>query len=193
MNAQRVWQSQVTDDAPRISLEYVRHQARGLESRTRLRNALEYGTGVLCFFLFGISAWQEWPERPIMVVSLCWFAVWSLYYIYRWHRSAAMQPAPGEDGVLDTLRYQRQQLGRQRDFRRQVWRWSTPTVLPAFALFLASKIIEENPVPWNEIVFLGVWVVLGIAIAVGVLEAEVRRFQREIDALDSLVEPAERS
>jgi hypothetical protein len=65
-------------------------------------------------------------------------------------------------------------------------------VLPAFALFLASKIIEENPVPWNEIVFLGVWVVLGIAIAVGVLEAEVRRFQREIDALDSLGEPAER-
>jgi hypothetical protein len=192
MNAQQVWQSQPTDDAPRISLDYVRHQARSLESRTRLRNALEYGTGVLCFFLFSFSAWQEGLEHPIMVASLAWFAVWSLYYMYRWHGSAAVKPAPGEDGVLDTLRYQRQQLGRQRDFRRDIWRWSTPTVLPAFVLFLASKIIEENPVPWNEIFFLVLWVVLGIAIAVGFLEAEVRRFQREIDALDSLVEPAER-
>ena len=60
MNAQQVWQSQVTD-APRISLEYVRHQARNLESRTRLRNALEYGTGVLAFLMFGFGAWQEWP------------------------------------------------------------------------------------------------------------------------------------
>ena len=82
MNAQEVWQSQVTD-APRISLEYVRHQARNLESRTRLRNALEYGTGVLAFLMFGFGAWQEWPARPIMVASLGWFALWCLYYMYR--------------------------------------------------------------------------------------------------------------
>ena len=109
--------------------------------------------------------------------------------MYRWHGSAAAKPAPGEDGVLDTLRYHRQQLGRQLDIRRQSWVWWSPTVLPAFALFLASKIIEENPVPWNEIGILLMWLVLGIAISVGFLEGEARRLQREIDALDSLVEP----
>lgn len=188
MNAQQVWQSQPSD-APRISLEYVRHQARSLESRTRRRNALEYGTGVLCFFMFGFGAWQEWPDRPVMVASLGWFALWCLYYMYRWHGSAAVKPAPGEDGVLDTLRYQRQQLGRQRDVRRQSCRWWSPSVLPAFGLFLTSKIIEENPVPWNEIAFLVMWVILGVAISVGLLEGEARRLQREIDALDSLADP----
>jgi hypothetical protein len=185
MNAQQVWQSQLTD-APRISLEYVRHQARGLESRTRRRNALEYGTGIVAFILFGFSAWQEWPERPIMVASLCWFALWCLFYVYRWHGRAAVKPAPGEDGVLDTLRYQRQQLERQRDVRRQSWRWWSPAVLPGFALFLVSKVIEQNPLPLNEIVFLMLWVVAGVAISVGFLEGEARRLQREIDALDSL-------
>ena len=191
MNAQQVWQSQSLE-APRMSLAFVRHEAGKLERRTRLRNALEYGTGILCCVLFGVGAWHEGVERPVMVASLGWFAAWSLYYMYRWHGGAGVKPAPGEEGVLDTLRFQRQQLVRQRDFRRQSWRWWAPTVLPGFALFLASKIIEENPVPVNELAFLLVWVSLGVVLGVGFLEGEARRLQREIDALDSLVEPAGR-
>jgi hypothetical protein len=38
--------------------------------------------------------------------------------MYRWHGSAAVTPAPGEDGVLDTLHYQRQERGREPAERR---------------------------------------------------------------------------
>jgi len=124
MNAQQVWQSQ-RSDAPRISLEYVRHQAHSLESRMRWRNAVEYGTGVLTFVLFGFSAWHN-GARPIMVAALAWLALWSLYYVYRWHREACAAETPADSGVLDTLRFQRRQLERQRDVRRRSWRWWAP-------------------------------------------------------------------
>ncbi len=63
---------------------------------------------------------------------------------------AAAEPAPADAGVLDTLRYQRRQLERQRDLRRRSWRWWGLPMLPGMALMLASMIIEQDPVPWRR-------------------------------------------
>ncbi len=187
MNAQQVWQSQPTD-APRITLEYVRHQARGLESRMRWRNAVEYGTGALAFVLSGFSAWQ-FGARPIMLAALAWLTVWSLYYMYRWRREAAAAQAPADSGVLDTLRFQRRQLERQRDARRRSWRWVVPTMSPGIVLILVSLVVEQDPVPWGKFAFVVIWMTVGFALAAGIMEAGARRLQKEIDALDSLAEP----
>ncbi len=185
MNAQQVWQSQPVD-APRISLTYVRHQADTLERRMRWRNALEYGTGVLAFGLFVFSGWQEFSTRPLMSVAMGWFALWCLYYMFRWHRFAAVAATPAEAGVLDSLRYLRQQLERQRDVRRRSWQWWSPSVVPGFMLFFSSMITERDPVLWNEVAFAVMWVTLGIVVSIGFLEGEARRIQGEIEALDSL-------
>jgi hypothetical protein len=106
--------------------------------------------------------------------------------MFRWHRAAAVAAAPENAGVLDSLRFQRQQLERQRDVRRQSWRWWSPGVLPGFVLFFASMIVGQDPVPWNEVAFAAMWVTLGVAVSIGFLEGEARRIQGEIDALDSL-------
>jgi hypothetical protein len=185
MNAQQVWQSQAVD-APRISLAYVRHRAGALERRTRWRNALEYGTGVLALGLFAFGVWQESGTRPLMSAAMGWFAVFCLYYMFRWHRRAAVAVAPADAGVLDTLRYQRRQLERQRDIRRRSWRWWGPGVVPGFVLFFTSMIAEQDPVPWNEVAFAVVWTMIGVGFSVSFLESEARRIQREIEALDSL-------
>jgi hypothetical protein len=106
--------------------------------------------------------------------------------VYRWHQLASAKPVPAEAGVLDTLRYQRQQLEQQRDLRRRSWRWWGLPLLPALALLLASMVLEHDPVPWGGIAFLVAWLFAGTAIGLWILESEARRFQREIDALDSL-------
>jgi uncharacterized membrane protein YfcA len=187
MNPQQVWQAQAID-APRISLAYVRHRASSLQRRTRLRNALEYGVGVFAFVLFGYIAYQHFPTRPLMLASSVCLALWSLYYMYRWHGLAAAQATPAEAGVLDTLRYQRRQLERQRDARRGSWRWWGLPALPGFALTMASMIVEQDPVPWNVIGIVTAVCFVGTAITVVWLEHEARRFQREIEALDSLAD-----
>jgi hypothetical protein len=185
MNLQQVWQSQATE-APRISLAYVRHGASALELRTRRRNAIEYLVGVLCLGLFSFSALQYREGRPLMVAALVWFALWSIHYMVCWHRMASAKAAPAEAGMLDCLRYQRRELERQRDLRRRNWRWWGPAVLPGFGLFFASMFLEVKPVPWNEIAFVVVWIVVGSGLGIAWLEAEARRLQREIEALDSL-------
>jgi hypothetical protein len=185
MNAQQVWQTQAIE-APRISLEYVRHRTSSLEQRTRWRNALEYVVGICALIMFVSFGLRNLPEKPIMFAAHGWFALWSLFYMYWWHRLAATQATPADAGVLDNLRYQRRQLERQRDARVRSWRWWGLPLLPGFVLMLVSMVVEADPVEWNLIAFLVVWMCAGTASGAWFMNHEARRFQREIDALDSL-------
>jgi hypothetical protein len=188
MNPQQVWQAQAVE-APRISLAYVRHRTAALNRRVRWRNALEYAACVLALVLAAWQAWEYWQyqSRPIMAAGLAWFALWYVYYVVRWHRHAGLAEAPVAGGVLDSLRYQRQQLERQRDVRHRTWRWWGPTVAPGFVLVLVSMMVELRPVPWGEIFFFVVWVVIALVLAMAYIARERRRIQQEIDALDSLI------
>ena len=185
MNAQQVWQAQAIE-APRISLEYVRHRTSSIEQRTRWRNALEYVVAVCALVMFVSFGLRSLPEKPIMLVAHGWFALWTLFYMYWWHRLAATQATPADAGVLDNLRYQRRQLERQRNARLDSWRWWGLPCLPGFALFLASMIVEEQPVQWDAIIFLVAWAAAGVGAGAWLMNREARQFQREIDALDSL-------
>lgn len=187
MTPQQIWQSQATE-APRISLEYVRNNVRALERRTRGRNSLEYGSCVLAIVLSAWAGWQHFTTKPIMLAALAWFALWSLYYLYIWRRYAAVESVPEEEGVLDTLRYQRRQLVRQRDARAHYWRRFGPTLLPGCALMLAAMTREFSPVPWGSIGFMVGWLVVSLGGITWFVKYEARRFQRDIDALDSLAE-----
>ena len=186
MTPQQIWQSQASD-APRISLDYVRHITDNLERRTRRTNALSYAVGVIACAACAWAAWRHFTDtKPIMVAGVVCIALWLLYSVYVGHRLAATQSTPAEAGVLDTLHYHRRQLERQRDARRASLRRVYPAVLPGFALMLFSLFVEFGPVPWGSI---GI-VVAGFAISMGggawSIGREARRFQREIDALDSL-------
>jgi hypothetical protein len=188
MNPQQVWQTQAIE-APRISLAYVRHRTAALTRRVLWRNALEYSA---CALALVLAAWQAWDyglnqARPIMAAGLAWFALWYVYYVIRWHRHAGLPEAPLAGGVLDSLRYQREQLERQRDVRHESWRWWGPTVTPGFVLVLTSMIVESRPVPWGEIFLFVLWVSVAISLAMAFVARERRRIQREIDALDSLI------
>jgi hypothetical protein len=185
MNVQQVWQSQATE-APRISLAYVRHGVSALERRARWRNAFEYGMAVFAIVVFLLVAWQRASGRPIMLAAMICAALWSLFYMFRWHQLASVVVRPDEAGILDTLQYQRKHLERQRDARRGSWRWWGLPALPAVLLSIASLIFELNPVPWGSVVLITVWILVGGGIGAWYLEYEARRFQREIDALDSL-------
>jgi hypothetical protein len=135
----------------------------------------------------GLTAWQHFLARPLMFAALVYLALWSLYYVYMWRRHAAAEPAPGESGVLDTLRYQRRQLERQRDARRNYWRRFGPALLPGCALLLAGLMVED-PVPWLRMGFLVGWLIVSMSGVAWYMNHEARRFQREMDALDSLVD-----
>ena len=185
MNAQQVWQAQAID-APRISLAYVRHMANDFDRRRRLRAVPGYVIWILSLGLYGVLGAQFLHAKPLGVAGLAGFGFFALYCIYRLHRHVSAESSPADAGVLDTLRYQRRQFERQRDFRRGSWRWQFWAVLPGYALTLASMYFEVDPVPWKSIGFAVLVLILGMALQAWSGERGARRSQHEIDALDSL-------
>lgn len=184
MNVQQAWQSQVTE--ARVSLAYVQHRARSLETRTRLRNALEYAMAVVGVGYLAWNAWEYFLQRPLALAGLGWFGLAFLFFTWHWHRMAAAQATPMDAGVLDTLRFQRLQLERQRDARRLYWRYWLPALVPGVVLVVWSMLVETQVIPWTSIWMVLGWFVVGSAGGVGYYEYTARRLQREIDALDTL-------
>jgi hypothetical protein len=138
----------------------------------------------------GIYVWRAtqpfFLARPLLLAAVAWYGLFTVYCMFRVHRYAATQVNPVDVGVLDTLRFHRLQLERQRDFRRGIWRWQLPALLPGLVLQIAAMIVYSAP--WQVFAFLIGVVSLGIALALAIGEYRARQSQREIDALDSLVE-----
>jgi hypothetical protein len=185
MTPQQIWQSQ-SAEAPRISLEYVRHHAMCLERRTRWRNAVEYGGSLFAFGFAGWTALKYFTAQPIMLTGLICCLVYVLYYVFAWRRLAGAQSSPAEAGVFDTLRYQRRQLERQRDARRHYLRRFGLPLLPGYVLIIASMVFEYVPARWDGVGYLVANLVVIGGLGAWAVEREARRFQRAIDALNSL-------
>jgi len=187
MNAQHVWQAQLIE-APRMSLAYVRHAASDFDRRRRLRAALSYGICIATCGFLGFTAWAGASGKPLMLAGLACFALFMLYAAYRLHRHVTLESSPADAGVFDTLRYQRRQLERQRDWRRGSWRLILPAVLPGYALELASMYFEIDPVPWKSMGFVVLTLIMSVGLTAWSGERQARSSQREIDALDSLAD-----
>ena len=185
MNAQQVWQAKAID-APRISLAYVRHMASDFDRRRRMRAVPGYVIWILVCVMYVFLGKQFLYTKPLGVAGMAGFGFFALYCIYRLHRHVSAESSPADAGVLDTLRYQRRQFERQRDFRRGSWRWQLWAVLPGYALTLASMYFEVDPVPWKSIGFAVLVLIVGMWLQKWSGERGARRSQREIDALDSL-------
>jgi hypothetical protein len=187
MTPQQAWQTQ-SAEVPRISLTYVRHRAQVIERRAYWRNSLEYLGAALGLGVCGWFAWSHHSKMPLMAAGMAWIGLFAVYAAIQWHRRAGTQLAPTDAGILDTLRYQRRQLERQRDARRGNWRWWVPPVIPGYALFVASMAIEQGGVRRPEFWLMILWFAFGTGVAIWGYERGARRLQREIDALDSLAE-----
>jgi hypothetical protein len=182
---QQAWQRQALD-APRINLTYLRHRTESLQRRTRVRNALEYVGGIAGVAWCIWAGWGFISPRPLMSIGIALWALAVFYLMFQWHRRAGLQVPAEQLGTLDALQFYRQQLVRQRDARRGNWRWWLPPLAPCLIVLLVAFIVEVQPTPWKPILCLvALWSVLLI---LGVLSYERvgRRFQQEIDALDSM-------
>jgi hypothetical protein len=184
---QKLWQAQAID-APRISAEYVRHRMLDLGRRIKLRNAFDYVVGGAGVMVFAWFVWLFKAPAPIPLlrvgVALCIPA--ALFVFYRWHQLAAATESPAEAGVLDAITFYRRQLERQRDARRNYWRWYWLPWLPGMIVIYAGLFLEFRPIPWTKIGFTAAWAVFGTCAVVLGFRKDARRLQEEIDALDSM-------
>jgi hypothetical protein len=190
MNTQQLWQSQALD-APRISLVFVRHQLGAFRRRTRIFNTLYYIGGTLGTGFFAWKCAESFRAAPLLSAATALWILAALIGTVLERKHIATEEQPAELGVLDALKFHRRQLERQRDARR-MWR---PMLLfvPGFVMLYAHLFFEVTPIPWKDITLKTTVIVCGIWFSIVMMERSARRIQNEIDALDSLEHPAEKS
>jgi hypothetical protein len=185
MNAQQVWQAQAIE-APRMSLAYIRHVTSEFDRRRRRRAALSYLLAAICVGLSAFIVWQFMFTKPLVALATVYNVLFVSASIYRLYRHLNAEASPADAGVLDTLRFQRRQLERQRDFRRSNWRWAAVALLPGWALVLASPFLTNESAPWKRMGVTLLVLVAAMTLSAFNEERKARQSQREIDALDSL-------
>lgn len=183
MNTQQLWQTQALD-APRISLNFVRHQSDSLRRWAWMRNGINYVAFAAMTPLLVLQAWFMFRKMPLVCVALAINLVIGVLLTVRWHKRAASQEQPADLGVLDALKFHRRQLERQRDVRLDRWRrWPA---IPGVLMLMVAEAIEIKPTPWLGLAIGILGMALTLTIAIVVEERIAHRIQKEIDALDSL-------
>lgn len=185
MTTQEIWNSQ-SFDAPRVSIEYVRHlanelRAKAQEKQRKLTQVLGFASVLMLLNIF------SHPDMPLRQAAFVCIAISTLIELLRFRRKNALQAAPAEAGVMDSLKYYRQALVRQREMIRTNLGFSLMVGSPGLILLIASFIFERRMLPPGLIVALvSFWVVIAVAVLVA-RQIHLRRFDHEIAAADLLM------
>jgi hypothetical protein len=147
MSPQQIWQSHALD-APRVTLEDVRRRTDDLAGNNRAKLMRLF---ILQLLLSAFLLFHTLPEqagRPFMqtllVLSIAGTWVWLVW----WKRRMAPAPADAQASVLDSVRYYRAELTRQRDLHRKNWRYGlliNAVAMPFLALVYAYEAHESWP------------------------------------------------
>jgi len=191
-----VWQAQHLE-APRISVDFVRHQAEKLNSAWRVETrVMVIGIVITIIVLIAALALQPSPALHITKIrEFIWavragsflLVIGSVYLWFDMRRRGRLLTLSRNDGVVHTLDAYRSELRRRRDYFLGAWRWSFWPVIPAAVVTLGGAgLYDQRPGSWLRILILAALAIAGFALVVFHNNWNGRRYQRELDALASL-------
>jgi hypothetical protein len=196
MNGNTVWQSQ-TREAPRISLQYVRRQAERLNSGIlRERRIGYFGAAIVAFIgflmLFGPApAWfdVQIPAAVDVVIQLTvLLSVLACgYNAFAVHRRGKQQLAVEHEQVMQSLDAYRAALERRRNHYATAWRWSLWPAIPGVVVILGGGLLfDERPHKWLRLSLAALVCALAFVLGAWISFRKSGRFQKELDALNTL-------
>ena len=172
-----LWQAQ-EGESKAMEIAELRRKAAAFERRVRNRNWREYAASVL---VIGACMAMLVTGAPLYVkagavLSMAGIAI-VCGQLYRKGSAAEVS-----DGAVVSRDWYRQELERQRDLLRGVWRWYLGPMIPGLLVWFGGG-LWAHPERWGRLV-----VTYGIGavffVAVGKMNAHAaRRLDREIDSL----------
>jgi hypothetical protein len=184
-----IWQSQALE-VPRLSIEYVRHQAEKLNADLRRESRMGYSAMVLCALSVVYVLWKSLAMQGglavvlrVAVVLLVCGASYVVAQIPRRSRMLGVRDA----FVMQSLDQYRHELQRRRDLYWTSRQWSVwPLVPGAILVFVGGLIYDERPNKLLRYTFVAIFAVGWTALALWHYKRKGDSFQRELEALDSM-------
>lgn len=171
------WQSQEGASQP-MPIEELRRRAATLETRIRRRNWREYAAALLVSVccLWMLSVRTPWHVRAGAVLTLAGMAA----VCFNLHRKGSAPLAP--DAATVSRDWYRQELERQRDLLRGVWKWYLGPMVPGLAMWFAGG-LWDHPEHWPRVLPLCGFAA-ALFIAIGKLnQYAARKIDKEIASL----------
>lgn len=182
-DARKLWQDQPLEGMT-MSLKQVHERIEKLSRMVRRRNLIG---GFACIaVMLGFSYFFVVLTHPIERIGAALTAVGAGYIMYQLvSGKMKRQSAAAETQVEASVAFYRSELQRQRDFHQGVWLWSRMLIFAPGPFIFLVGMTEANPA-------LTKFALLEAAIAAALLIRAIprnlrlaRRFQQELDALDS--------
>jgi FtsH-binding integral membrane protein len=187
-----VWKSQPAERLE-ISLEEMRQEAQKLETKIFWRNVREY---VACALVVACFGYYASVFHSTLIRAGCGLVIaGALFAVLRLHKTGAARTVPAELAFRTCVGFHRQELERQRDLLRSVWRWYLLPLVAGMVVFLLGlfELTMQRPHTSEHartIVIVFALTAAGCAlvfVGVGKLNQwAARKLQREIDTLNQL-------
>ena len=127
----KMWQTQEVEEM-KFSVEELGAKAAKFHRRIWRRNLREYAAALVVIVFFGLAFWNT--RQIVSRIAFGWVIAWSIFYMwYLWRRGSAT-PVPANLGSAASVKFYRNELARQRDLLRSVWKWVILPIIPALVL-----------------------------------------------------------
>ena len=174
-----------------MSISDLTARSNRFQSRIERRNLTEYIAAALVVGVFGWLAYIV-PVWSIRIGSIL-IIVAALYVSWKLRQIGSASATPNVASAQTLASHHRDELVRQRDALKSVWRWYLLPFAPGMLVFMLGTTLEtgSNLPIWIELATSAFSLSLmgGLFYGIYALNAHAaKKLDREIDALDSVME-----
>ena len=128
-----LWQIQEVEEV-RICLDELRVKAAKFQSRIRWRNLREQAACLFVITVFGAMSWKTPQTVPRIAFALIMAgAIYVAWHIQKWGSPKVL---PADLGRANCVRFYRDELERQCNLLRSIWKWYLGPLIPGMGLFV---------------------------------------------------------
>ena len=178
-----LWKDQ-TVSVTTYSPDDLRSRLKKQQATFRLRNLVEYIAGG--FVMLGFGSYLFLPMNLTVKAGSVLLILGTLYVMWQLHRRASAAPPPAQG---DLTGFQREQLVRQHDALRTVWRWYLAPFVPGMLVLFVG---QAQALPFGQWAYGAVCVALMLTVF-GLIwllnHYAARKIARQIEELDRSGDP----
>jgi hypothetical protein len=132
-----LWQKQEVEEV-RISVDELRAKAAKFQSRIRWRNLREQAACLLVIVAFGAMSLKTPQTIPRIAFALIIAgAIYVAWHIQKW---GSPKVVPTDMGRANCAEFYRDELERQRNLLRSIWKWYLGPLIPGLSLLVIYRI-----------------------------------------------------
>jgi hypothetical protein len=176
-----LWQNQEVEEV-RISVDELRVKAAKFQSRIRWRNLREYAACLFVITIFG--AMSLMVHQTVLRISFALMIAGAIYIAWHIRKWGSPKVLPTDLGRANWVGFYRDELERQCNLARSIWKWYLGPLIPGLSLLaIYGMWVAPSGLRWLPIAY-AVAAAACFSLVGWLNQCAARRLERQIAELD---------